>query len=30
LRYSAGMQDYYDNGIADFKQMLTSFKLVKG
>ena len=30
LRYSAGIQDYYDNGIADFKQMLTSFKLVKG
>jgi len=29
LRYSAGMQDYYDNGIADFKQILNSFKLVK-
>ena len=30
LRYSAGMQDYYHKGIADFKTILQSFKLVEG
>jgi hypothetical protein len=30
LRYSAGMQDYYDKGIADFKRILGSFKLLAG
>jgi len=29
LRYSAGMQDYYNKGIADFKSILNSFKLVE-
>jgi len=28
LRYSAGLQDYYDKGIADFISILNSFKLV--
>ena len=27
IRYSAGVPDYYDKGIEDFKQMLVSFKL---
>jgi hypothetical protein len=30
LRYSAGVQDYYDKGIADFKRILGSFKLRAG
>ncbi len=30
LRYSAAMRQYYDKDIADFKQILNSFKLVKG
>ncbi|MGB5748486.1 MAG: hypothetical protein WBM69_16015 [Desulfobacterales bacterium] len=30
LRYNAAMRHYYDKDIADFKQILTSFKLVKG
>jgi len=30
IRYSAGMPDYYDKGIEDFKQILDSFKLVEG
>jgi hypothetical protein len=29
LRYSAGLQDYYNKGIADFKSILNSFKLVE-
>jgi len=30
LRYNAAMRQYYDKDIADFKQILNSFKLVKG
>ena len=30
LRYSAGIPDYFDKGIPDFKQILSSFKLHKG
>jgi hypothetical protein len=30
LRYCAAMRHYYDKDIADFKQILNSFKLVKG
>ena len=30
LRYSAATRHYYDKDIADFKQILSSFKLVEG
>jgi len=30
LRYNAAIRQYYDKDIADFKQILSSFKLVEG